>query len=138
MQTNYVQFWEMMKAAIFKDATPYNLVHGSRREFAVGVRTARCAEVARRKGRSHEGPSVEQGRRKNSTRNPKPRRQGAAAFWKQRTTRGIYRSPLDWKSQSELPDMLLGYTESKTGPCGEVDPLQNEKRIRNCTESRSR
>jgi hypothetical protein len=36
-------------------------------------------------------------------------------------------SPLDWKSQSELPDVLLGYKESKIGPCGGVDALQNEK-----------
>jgi hypothetical protein len=36
-------------------------------------------------------------------------------------------SLLDWKSGSELPDVLLGYKESKIGPCGGVDPLQNRK-----------
>jgi hypothetical protein len=38
-------------------------------------------------------------------------------------------SPLDWKSRSEFPDVLLGYKESKIGPCGGVDPLQKEKEI---------
>jgi hypothetical protein len=38
-------------------------------------------------------------------------------------------SPLDWKSLSELPDVLLGYKESKIGPCGRVDPLQNGKKL---------
>jgi hypothetical protein len=48
---------------------------GPRKELAAaGREVTRCAEVARRKGRglqgrSHEGPSVEQGRRKNQTRN---------------------------------------------------------------------
>jgi hypothetical protein len=36
-------------------------------------------------------------------------------------------SPLYWKLRSELPDVLLGYKELKIGPCGGVDPLQNEK-----------
>jgi hypothetical protein len=36
-------------------------------------------------------------------------------------------SPLDWKSQSELPDVLLGYKELRIRSCGGVDPLQNEK-----------
>jgi hypothetical protein len=35
--------------------------------------------------------------------------------------------PLDWKSRSELPDVLLGYKESKIGPCGGVDPLKNKQ-----------
>jgi hypothetical protein len=39
-------------------------------------------------------------------------------------------SPLDWKLQSELPDVLLGYKESKIGPCGGVDLLQTEKNAR--------
>jgi hypothetical protein len=40
-----------------------------RKEFAAArIKTTRCAKVARRKGRSYEGPSVEQGRRKK-TRN---------------------------------------------------------------------
>jgi hypothetical protein len=43
---------------------------GWRKEFAAArIRTTRCVKVARRKGRSYEGPSVEQGRRKNKTRN---------------------------------------------------------------------
>jgi hypothetical protein len=46
---------------------------GPRKELSSGRNTTRCAEVARRKGRSHEGPSVEQGRRKNKTRNKLPR-----------------------------------------------------------------
>jgi hypothetical protein len=41
---------------------------GRRKEFAAArIRTTRCAKVARRKRRSYEGPSVEQGRRKNKT-----------------------------------------------------------------------
>jgi hypothetical protein len=36
-------------------------------------------------------------------------------------------SPLDWKWRSELPDVLLGRKESKIGPCGELDRLQNGK-----------
>jgi hypothetical protein len=36
-------------------------------------------------------------------------------------------SPLDWKSRSELPGVLLGYKESKIGPYGWDDSLQNEK-----------
>jgi hypothetical protein len=35
----------------------------------------------------------------------------------------------DWKSRSELPDVLLGYKESKIGPCGRVDPLKNGKKL---------
>jgi hypothetical protein len=43
---------------------------GRRKEFtAARLRMTRCAKVARRKGRSYEGPSVEQGRRKNKTEN---------------------------------------------------------------------
>jgi hypothetical protein len=41
---------------------------GRRKEFAAArIRTTRCAKVARLKGCSYEGPSVEQGRRKNKT-----------------------------------------------------------------------
>jgi hypothetical protein len=43
---------------------------------------------------------------------------------------------LDWRSRSELTDLLLGYEEWCTGHCGGVDPLRNGKR--NCTQSRSR
>jgi hypothetical protein len=40
---------------------------GRRKEFAATrIRMTRCAKMARRKGRSYEGPSVEQGRRKNN------------------------------------------------------------------------
>jgi hypothetical protein len=43
---------------------------GPRKEFeAAEIRATRCAKVARRKGRTHEGPLVEQGRRKNKTWN---------------------------------------------------------------------
>jgi hypothetical protein len=43
---------------------------GPRKRLTVtAIRTTRCAKVARHKERSHEGPSVEQGRRKNKTRN---------------------------------------------------------------------
>jgi hypothetical protein len=43
---------------------------GRHKEFAAaGIRTTRCSKVARRKGRIYEGPSVEQGRRKDQTRN---------------------------------------------------------------------
>jgi hypothetical protein len=43
---------------------------GRRKEFAAGrIWMTRCAKVARRKGRSYEGPSVEQGRWKNKTEN---------------------------------------------------------------------
>jgi hypothetical protein len=39
-----------------------------REEFAAArIKTTRCAKVARRTERSYEGPSVEQGRRKNKT-----------------------------------------------------------------------
>jgi hypothetical protein len=42
---------------------------GPRNEFvAAGIRTTRCAKVAWHKERSHEGPSVEQGRRKDQIR----------------------------------------------------------------------
>jgi hypothetical protein len=42
---------------------------GRRKGFAAaGIRTTRCAKVARHMGRSHEGPSVEQGRRKDQTK----------------------------------------------------------------------
>jgi hypothetical protein len=34
----------------------------------------------------------------------------------------------DWKSKSKLPDLLSHCKEVNTGHCGEVDPLQNEKR----------
>jgi hypothetical protein len=45
-------------------------MYGLCKEFATaGIRTTRCAEVARCKERSTERPSVEQGRRKNHTRN---------------------------------------------------------------------
>jgi hypothetical protein len=43
---------------------------GPRKRLTVTcIRTSRCAKVARNKERSHEGPSVEQGRRKEQTRN---------------------------------------------------------------------
>jgi hypothetical protein len=43
---------------------------GPRKRLTVtGIRTTRCAKVARHKKRNHEGPSVEQGRRKEQTRN---------------------------------------------------------------------
>jgi hypothetical protein len=43
---------------------------GPLKEFSpTGIRTTRCAKVARPKRRSYKGPSVEQGRRKNETRN---------------------------------------------------------------------
>jgi hypothetical protein len=42
---------------------------GPRKEFAAaGIRATRCAKVTRRKGRSHEGPSVQRERRKTQTR----------------------------------------------------------------------
>jgi hypothetical protein len=42
---------------------------GPHKEFAAaGIRATRCAKVVRRKGRSHEGPSVQRGRRKTQTR----------------------------------------------------------------------
>jgi hypothetical protein len=42
---------------------------GRQKEFTTaGIRMTCCAEVARRKGRSHEGPLVEQGRQKDQTR----------------------------------------------------------------------
>jgi hypothetical protein len=42
---------------------------GRHKEFAAaGMRTTRYAKVARREDRSHEGPSVEQGRRKEQIR----------------------------------------------------------------------
>jgi hypothetical protein len=42
---------------------------GQRKEFAAtGIRTTRCAKVARHKERTDEEPSVEQGRRKEQTR----------------------------------------------------------------------
>jgi hypothetical protein len=37
-------------------------------------------------------------------------------------------NPLDWKSRSKLSDVLLGYKESKIGPCGGVNHQQNEKK----------
>jgi hypothetical protein len=43
---------------------------GRRKEFAAaGIRTTHCAKVAWRKERSQDGPSVEQGRRKEQARN---------------------------------------------------------------------
>jgi hypothetical protein len=43
---------------------------GRRKELtAARIRTTRCAKVARRKGHSYEGPSIEQERGKNKTRN---------------------------------------------------------------------
>jgi hypothetical protein len=36
-------------------------------------------------------------------------------------------SPPDRKSRNELPHVLLGYKESKIGPCGGLDPVQNKK-----------
>jgi hypothetical protein len=43
---------------------------GPRKEFAAaGIRTTHCAKVARHKERSHEKPSVEQGRRKEQSMN---------------------------------------------------------------------
>jgi hypothetical protein len=43
---------------------------GRQKEFAAArIRTTPCAKVTRRKGRSYEGPTVEQGRPKNRTRN---------------------------------------------------------------------
>jgi hypothetical protein len=42
---------------------------GPRKELTTaGIRTTHCAQVIRRKRRSHEGPSVEQGTGKNQTR----------------------------------------------------------------------
>jgi hypothetical protein len=43
---------------------------GRRKELAIArIRMTHCAQVVRRKGRSHGGTSVEQGRRKNQTKN---------------------------------------------------------------------
>jgi hypothetical protein len=47
-------------------------------------------------------------------------------------------SLLDGKSRSELSDILLGYKESKIGPCGGVDTLQNEKKRGNTEPERER
>jgi hypothetical protein len=42
---------------------------GRRKELAIaGIRMTHCAQVVRRKGLSHEGTSVEQGRQKNQTK----------------------------------------------------------------------
>jgi hypothetical protein len=98
---------------------------GRRKEFAVsGIKATPCAKLARGKGRSHEGPSVEQERRKNQTRNKFARgtrkgrtfrrrqlmrREGTSGTRNQdfeeqlllgneRTTSGIYRRPSGWRS----------------------------------------
>jgi hypothetical protein len=42
---------------------------GTKELAAARIRTTRCAKVARRKRRNYEGTSVEQGRRKNETKN---------------------------------------------------------------------
>jgi hypothetical protein len=45
-------------------------IYGQRKELAIaGIRTTHCAQVVWRKGRSHEGTSVEQGRRNYQTEN---------------------------------------------------------------------
>jgi hypothetical protein len=45
-------------------------IYGRRKELAIaGIRTTHCAQVVRRKVRSHEGTSIEQGRRKYQTKN---------------------------------------------------------------------
>jgi hypothetical protein len=36
-------------------------------------------------------------------------------------------SPLDWKLKSEVPDVLLGYKESKIGYCGGVVPSRTKE-----------
>jgi hypothetical protein len=33
----------------------------------------------------------------------------------------------DWKSQSNLPNLMFNFKEVNTGRCGGVDPLRNEK-----------
>jgi hypothetical protein len=53
---------------------------GRRKDFsAARIRTTHCAKLAQRKECSYEGPSVEQGRRKNKTRNKLPR--GTITEW---------------------------------------------------------
>jgi hypothetical protein len=56
----------------------------------------------------------------NGTRNRDVKEQ--LRLGNERTRRRSTGSPLDWKSQSELPDVVLGLKESKIGPCGGVDP----------------
>jgi hypothetical protein len=45
----------------------------------------------------------------------------------ERTAKGIYRKSTGLDIAIELPDVLLGYRESKIGPCGGVDPLKKKK-----------
>jgi hypothetical protein len=55
------------KGVVRKIGTQENC--GPRKEFAAaGIRATRCAKVARHKGHSHEGPPVQQERRKTQTR----------------------------------------------------------------------
>jgi hypothetical protein len=55
------------KSVVRKIGTQENC--GPRKEFAAaGIKATRCAKVARRKGHSHEGPSIQRERRKTQTR----------------------------------------------------------------------
>jgi hypothetical protein len=126
---------------------------GPLKEFSpTGIRTTRCAKVARRKGRSYEGPSVEQGRRKNETKNKfsrgtqKLRTLGRIQLMcqegtngtrnrdvkeqirlgNQRTSRGIYRKSTGLEIAKRIARCTLGL--QRTGPCGGVDLLQKGKK----------
>jgi hypothetical protein len=106
---------------------------GPRKEFAsAGIRTTRCAKVARRKGRSYEGPSFEQGRGKNKTRNKIARGTrigrmlGKRQLMHQEDTNGTRNR--DCKEQ-----LRLGNEMTTSGIYKKSTELEIAKRIARCT-----
>jgi hypothetical protein len=106
---------------------------GPLKEFSpTRIRMTRCAKVAWRKRRSYEGPSFEQGRRKNETKNKfsrgtqKLRTLGRIQLTCQEGTNGT-------RNRDVKEQMRLGNQRTSRGIYRKSTGLEIAKRIARCT-----
>jgi hypothetical protein len=103
--------------------------YGRRKELAIaGIRTTHCAQVVRRKGRSHEGTSVEQGRRKNETKN-----KFARGTSKSRTHRRRQRATEEGKNRSRKRNPKELRTRNVIKTFGKTTGLKFAERVNRST-----
>jgi hypothetical protein len=104
-----------------------------RKEFAAArIRTTRRAKVTRRKGRSYEGPSVEQGRRKNKTRNKTARGTRIGRMLRRRQL--MRQEGINGKRTRDFMEQLrLGNGRTIRGIYRKSTGLEIAKRIARCT-----